>query len=123
MLKKEVIDALYNYGYRYVGKKSDAFVFAKPLGYGVLRVEVYDDNAVVDVSLIVRGESKDGDRQNLIWNEKRRGVIALPGKDMYFAFVQAISDCEAEIFIKNPIAIPKNREVRYDFEDNLDVNS
>ena len=34
----------------------------------------------------------------------------------------AIMDCEAEIFDKSPIAFQMNKDVRYDFEENPNVN-
>ena len=37
---------------------------------------------------------------------------------MYEAFVQAIADCEADIFSKTAVAWLQNRDVRYDFEEN-----
>lgn len=35
--------------------------------------------------------------------------------------LDAIKDCEAEIFNKFPIAFQMNKDVRYDFEENPDV--
>lgn len=118
MKNEERISALRNYGYRYLGKTGMAYTFGKPIGYGILRADIYEDNQIVEVMLLVKGEPKNGKKPNLIWSSKRRGIISLPGEDLYLAFIQAIADCEAEIFLNSSVAIPSNRGVRYDFEEN-----
>lgn len=121
MENEERISALRNYGYRYLGKTGIAFTFGKPIGYGILRADIYEDNQIVEIMLLVKGEPQNGKKPNLIWSRKRRGIIALPGEDLYLAFIQAIADCEAEIFGNEPIAIPSNWGVRYDFEENQNL--
>lgn len=40
---------------------------------------------------------------------------------MYEVLVQAVADCEADIFSKTPVAHLQNRDVRYDFEKNVRI--
>lgn len=70
--------ALRNSGYRYLKYR----VYA--LGYGILGVS---DNAIT-LSLIIKN------RENIIWKSASFTIINL----------DAIKDCEAEIFDKSPIA-------------------
>lgn len=72
--------ALRNSGYRYLKYR----VYGKPLGYGILGVS---DNAIT-LSLIIKN------RENIIWKSASFTIINL----------DAIKDCEAEIFDKFPIA-------------------
>lgn len=122
-LNGTIVQALHNSGYRYLGRTGSAYSFAKPLAYAILRADVYDDNTTVDVLLVVKDNKKDdGQKSNLIWKSARRGIIALPGEDLYLSYVQAIADCETDIFLGSPVAIPGNRGVRYDFTENLDIS-
>lgn len=121
-MRKFVIKALRNYGYRFLDKKSGYYTFGKPLGYGILRADVREGENSVSVMLIVKGNKKDGKRPNLIWQRTSQGFLEEHEKQkMYEAFVQAIADCEADIFSKTPVAILQNRDVRYDFEENVHI--
>lgn len=123
-LNGTIVQALHNSGYRYLGRTGSAYSFAKPLAYAILRADVYDDNTTVDVLLVVKDNKKDdGQKSNLIWKSARRGIIALPGEDLYLSYVQAIADCETDIFLGSPVAILGNRGVRYDFTENLDISA
>lgn len=122
-MKEFVRKALRNYGYRFLGNQSVYYIFAKPLGYGILRADVSEGEDSVSIMLMVKGNEKDGKRPNLVWVSKSRD---LPEKEddhqkMYEALVQAIADCEAEIFSKTPVAHLQNRGVRYDFEENVHI--
>ena len=115
-----VIKALQNYGYRFLENQSGCYTFGKPLGYGILRADVRKDENSVSVMLIVKGNEKDGKHPNLIW--KLTGPRFFEEDDeqkMYEAVVQAIADCEADIFSKTAVAWSQNRDVRYDFEENV----
>lgn len=114
-----VIKALWNYGYRFLENQNGCYTFGKPLGYGMLRADVRKDANSVSVMLLVKGNKKDGKRPNLIWHQTSVGILETHDKqEMYQAFVQAIADCEADIFSKTSVAFLENRDVRYDFEEN-----
>lgn len=74
------------------------------MGYGILGAYVSD-------SFII----KDNNRENIIWKSAEREFHD------YQSCVDAIKDCEAEIFDKSPIVFQMNKDVRYDFEENPDV--
>lgn len=114
--------ALHNNGYRYVGKKEGIHVYGKPIGYGYLCAYVcdVDAGANLEITLIVKEkqQQKDGTRLNWPWTHSSVELLVSSGEDEYLLFVQAIKDCEAEIFDKTPISWEMNRDVRYDFEEN-----
>ena len=117
-----VIKALRNYGYRFLENQSGCYTFGKPLGYGILRADVREGENSVGIMLIVKGNMKDGKRPNLIWQWKNQDFQEEHNEQkMYEAFVQAIADCEADIFSKTPVAWLQNRDVRYDFEENVHI--
>lgn len=121
-MRKFVIKALRNYGYRFLDKKSGYYTFGKPLGYGILRADVREGENSVSVMLIVKGNKKDGKRPNLIWQQTIQAFMEEHDEQkMYEAFVRAVADCEADIFSKTPIAWLQNRDVRYDFEENVRI--
>ena len=118
-MREFVIKALRNYGYRFLENQSGCYTFGKPLGYGILRAGVPEDGNCVSVMLIVKGNKKDGKRHNLIWHQTSHGFMEEDDEQkMYEAVVQAIADCEADIFSKTAVAWSQNRDVRYDFEEN-----
>lgn len=118
-MREFVIKALRNYGYRFLGNRSGYYIFAKPLGYGILRADVRKDANSVSVMLIVKGNEQNGKRPNLIWHQVKQGFLEEhDDRKMYMAFVRAIAYCEADIFSKTPVAWLQNRDVRYDFEEN-----
>ena len=118
-MREFVIKALRNYGYRFLENQSGCYTFGKPLGYGILRADVREDENSVSVMLVVKGNEKDGKRTNLIWQMTSQGFLEEDDEQkMYEAFVQAIADCEADIFSKTAVAWMQNRDVRYDFEEN-----
>lgn len=119
-MREFVIKALQNYGYRFLKKQNDCYVFGKPLGYGILRADVREHENFVNVELIIKGNMKDGKRLNLIWQRIGHGFLDKDDEQkMYEAFVQIIADCEADIFSATSIAFPQNRGIRYDFEENI----
>ena len=121
-MREFVKKALRNYGYRFLGYQSGSYIFCKPLGYGILRADVREVENSVSVMLIVKGNVKDGKRPNLIWKRTSQGFLEEHNEQkMYEAFVQALADCEADIFSKTPVAWLQNRDVRYDFEENVHI--
>ncbi len=121
-MREFVIRALRNYGYRFLENQSGCYTFGKPLGYGILRADVREGANSVSVMLIVKGNVKDGKRPNLIWQQVSQGFLEEDDEQkMYETFVQAIADCEVDIFSKTPVAHLRNRDVRYDFEDNVRI--
>ena len=121
-MREFVIRALRNYGYRFLENQSGCYTFGKPLGYGILRADVREGANSVSVMLIVKGNVKDGKRPNLILQQVSQGFLEEDDEQkMYETFVQAIADCEVDIFSKTPVAHLRNRDVRYDFEDNVRI--
>ena len=119
-MREFVIKALRNYGYRFLEKQNDCYTFGKPLGYGILRADVSESENSVIVMLIIKGNMKDGKRPNLIWQQTKQSFLEeCDEQKMYEAFVQVIADCEADIFSKTSVAHLQNRNVRYDFEENV----
>lgn len=121
-MREFVIKALRNYGYRFLENQSGCYTFGKPLGYGILRADVRKDANSVSVMLIVKGNKQNDKRPNLIWAQTSQGFLEENDEQkMYEAFVRAIADCEADIFFKTPVAYLQNRDVRYDFEENIRI--
>lgn len=114
MENKKIHLALHNCGYRFIDKKQEVYIYGKPIGYGILRADVYPDK--IKISLIVKGSIKNGKRPNLVWNSYSYDTSSL--NNIYLDCVQIIKDCEAEIFINSPIAIEENAFIRYDFKEN-----
>lgn len=121
-MREFVIKALRNYGYRFLGKLCGCYIFGKPLGYGILSAEVREGENSVSVMLMVKGNKKDGKRPNLKWQRTSHDFLEEPDEQkMYEALVQALADCEADIFSKTPVAWVQNRDVRYDFKENVHI--
>lgn len=121
-MRRFVIKALRNYGYRFLENKRCCYTFAKPLGYSMLRADVCEGGNSVSVMLIVKGNKKDGKRPNLLLQQTTQGFMEEHDEQkMYEAFVRAVADCEADIFSKTPVAWLQNRYVRYDFEENVRI--
>lgn len=119
-MREFVIKALRNYGYRFLENQSGCYTFGKPLGYGILRADIREDANSVSIMLIVKGNKRDGKRPNLIWKQTMQGFLEEQDEQkMYEAMIRAIADCEADIFSKTPVAHLQNRDVRYDFEENV----
>ncbi len=119
-MREFVIKALRNYGYRFLENQSGCYTFGKPLGYGILRADIREEANSVSIMLIVKGNKRDGKRPNLIWQQTMQGFLEEQDEQkMYEAMVRAIADCEADIFSKTPVAHLQNRDVRYDFEENV----
>ena len=114
MENKEIHSALHNCGYRFLGKKQEVYIYGKPIGYGILRADVYQDK--IEILLIVKGNIKDGKQPNLVWNRQSCDLSSLD--NIYLDCVQVIKDCEAEIFINSPVALEINAFIRYDFKEN-----
>ena len=112
MENQEIHLALHNCGYRFLGKKQNIYIYGKPIGYGILQAVIYQDK--IEISLIVKGNIKDGKRPNIVWNSYSCDLSSMNG-DIYLNCVQIIKDSEAEIFINSPIAIEENAFIRYDF--------
>lgn len=119
MIKKEIVRALHNCGYRYLGSKDGEHTYGKPLGYGILRADVGNSDTELSISLIVKGNKKNGLLPNLLWTKKSCKISSSSDNDLYLTCVQIIKDHEAEIFTKEPVAFLQNRFVRYDFVENL----
>ena len=115
MENQEAHLALHNCGYRFLGKKQEAYIYGKPIGYGILQAVIYQDK--IEISLIVKGNIKDGKQPNLLWNSYSCGLSSLDS-NIYLNCVQAIKDGEAKIFNKSPVALEMNRFIRYDFKEN-----
>lgn len=121
-MREFVIKALRNYGYRFLENQNGCYTFGKPLGYGILRADVCEGENSVSVMLIVKENKRDGKRPNLIWQQTIQGFLEEHDEQkMYEAFVRAVADCEADIFSKTPVALLQNRDVRYDFEENVHI--
>ena len=121
-MREFVIKALRNYGYRFLNNLKDCYIFAKPLGYGILRADVRKGKNSISIMLIVKGNEKDGKRPNLIWQSSSGDFPEdRDQQKMYEALARAIADCEADIFSKTPVAFLQNRDVRYDFEENVHI--
>ena len=121
-MRKFVIKALRNYGYRFLENKKCCYTFGKPLGYGMLRADVCEGKNSVSVLLIVKGKKIDGKHPNLIWQRTSQGFLEEHDEQkMYEVFLQALADCEADIFSKTPVAWLQSRDVRYDFEENVSI--
>ena len=121
-MREFVIKALRNYGYRFLENQSGCYTFGKPLGYGILRADVRGDVNCVSVMLIGKGNKEDGRRPNLVWDGASHVFLEEDDEQkMYEAVVQAIADCEADIFSKTAVAWSQNRDVRYDFEENVHI--
>lgn len=119
-MREFVIKALRNYGYRFLENQSGCYTFGKPLGYGILRADIREDANSVSIMLIVKGNKRDGKRPNLIWQQTMQGFLEEQDEQkMYEAMIRAIADCKADIFSKTPVAHLQNRNVRYDFEENV----
>ena len=115
MENQEAHLALHNCGYRFLGKKQEAYIYGKPIGYGILQAVIYQDK--IEISLIVKGNIKDGKQPNLVWNSYSCGLSSLDS-NIYLNWVQIIKDGEAKIFDKSPVAFEMNRSIRYDFKEN-----
>ena len=121
-----ITEALRNYGYRCMRKDGGSVAFGKPIGYGILLVEVQHDEAKchIDVSLYVKGRKlKDGTKPYLLWGRESR-MLAAPVicNSIYLEVVRAVSECEAFVF-GHPLAISDNRFDRYDFIENAELLS
>ena len=110
----EVHLALHNCGYRFLGKKQEVYIYGKPIGYGILRANIYQDK--IEILLIVKGSIKDGKKPNLVWNKYSYDISSLD--NIYLNCVQIIKDSEAEIFINSSAAFEVNGLIRYDFKEN-----
>lgn len=111
---KEVHLALHNCGYRFIDKKQEVYIYGKPIGYGILRANVYPNK--IKILLIIKGSIRNDKRPNLVWNSYSCNISSL--NNIYDDCVQIIKDCEARIFINSPIAIEENAFIRYDFKEN-----
>lgn len=111
-IKTEIIEALHNYGYRCVGQKDDIIIFAKPLGYSIVKVEITPTN--IEMILIV----KNTDNENLVWTSKTETLEDIKDSEEYYLnVVQIIMDFEADILGKH-FAWQTNRNKRFDFREN-----
>lgn len=53
MENQEIHVVLHNCGYRFLDKQQDIYIYDKPIGYGVLRANIYKDK--IEILLIVKG--------------------------------------------------------------------
>lgn len=107
--------ALHNCGYRFLGKKQEVYIYGKPIGYGILQANIYQDK--IEILLIVKGNIKDGKQPNLVWNSYSCDTSSLDN-NIYLNCVQIIKDGEAEIFDNSPVAFEMNSLIKYDFKEN-----
>lgn len=117
MENQEIYSALHNCGYRFLSKQQEVYIYGKPIGYGILRANIYQDK--IEILLIVKGNIKNGECPNLVWDSH---TISYLNDADYLDYVQIIKDCEAILFSKSPVAIVTNRLVRYDFKENPILN-
>ena len=88
----------------------------------MLRADVCEGKNSVSVMLIGKVKQIDGKHLILIWQQTSHGFLEEDDEQkMYEAFVRAVADCEADIFSKTPVAFQQNRDVRYDFEENVSI--
>ena len=119
-----VFHALYNYGYRTVGKEHGAYIFGKPVGYGILKAvaKFLSSRVEIKLMLIVKGIKQDnGKKPNLVWqsvkSEFTEEELDVDIDDAYAIIKQSIADSEAKI-LKSPLDFYGNRQVPYDFVSN-----
>lgn len=117
MENQEIYLALHNCGYRFLDKQQEVYIYDKPIGYGILRADIYKDT--IDILLIVKGNIQNGRHPNLICDSH---VISYLNDATYLDYIQIIKDYEVMLFTKSPIAIISNRLVRYDFRENPILN-
>lgn len=109
----KIIEALHNYNYRCVNQKDDIIVFAKPMGYSIVKVEITPTN--IEMILIV----KNTDGENLVWTSKTETLEDIKDSEEYYLnVVQIIMDFEASILGKH-FAWEINRNKRFDFRENV----
>lgn len=115
-IRTEIIEALYNYSYRCVGKKDNIIIFAKPMGYSVVTAEIIQNksNFKLEMTLIV----KNTDGENLVWTSEKNTLENIKNDEEYYLNVmQTIMDFEASI-LNEKFAWEVNRNKRFDFREN-----
>ena len=115
-IRTEIIEALHNYSYRCVGKKDNIIIFAKPMGYSVVTVEIIQNksNFKLEMTLIV----KNTDGENLVWTSEKNTLENIKNDEEYYLNVmQTIMDFEASI-LNEKFAWEVNRNKRFDFREN-----
>lgn len=115
-IRTEIIEALHNYSYRCVGKKDNIIIFAKPMGYSVVTVEIIQNksNFKLEMTLIV----KNTDGENLVWTSEKNTLENIKNDEEYYLNVmQTIMDFEASI-LDGKFAWEVNRNKRFDFREN-----
>lgn len=111
-----IIKALRNYGYRCVGEKDNNIIFAKPMGYSIVKAEIIQNNKTTNLNmvLIVKGNNDT----NLVWTSANYILEDIKNSEEYYLnVVQIIMDFEADI-LDGKFAMEMNRKKRFDFVEN-----
>lgn len=115
-MRKYIIEALHNYGYRCVGKKDNNIIFAKPMGYSVISAEIIQNKSNFKLEMALLVKSTDG--ENLVWTSKKNTLENIKNDEKYYLnVVQTIMDFEASI-LGGKFAWEINRNKRFDFIEN-----
>ena len=116
-IKTEIIQALHNYGYRCAGEKDNKIVFAKPMGYSIVKAEIIQNNKVTNLNMVLIVKNTDG--ENLVWTSANYILEDIKNSEEYYLNVmQIIMDFEADI-LDGKFAWEVNRNKRFDFIENV----
>ena len=111
-----IIEALRNYGYRYVGKMHNNIIFAKPMGYSIVKAEIIQNNKVTNLNMVLIVKNTDG--ENLVWTSANYILEDIKNSEEYYLnVVQTIMNFEADI-LDGKFAWKINRNKRFDFVEN-----
>lgn len=112
-----IIQALRNYGYRCVGEKDNKIIFAKPMGYSIVKAEIIQNNKVTNLNMVLIVKNTDG--ENLVWTSANYILEDIKNSEEYYLnVVQTIMDFEADI-LDGKFAWEINRNKRFDFRENI----
>lgn len=112
-----IIEALRNYGYRCVGKKDTNIIFAKPIGYAIVKAEIIQNksNFKLEMSLIVKG---NGDENTVFTSANYMLKNIEDNEEYYLNVIQIIMDFEADILSNRKLTYDMNYNTRFDFIEN-----
>jgi hypothetical protein len=115
-MRKYIIEALHNYGYRCVGKKDNNIIFAKTMGYSVISAEIIQNKSNFKLEMVLLVKGTDG--ENLVWTSEKNTLKNIKNDEEYYLNVmQIIMDFEASI-LDGKFAWEINRNKRFDFIEN-----
>lgn len=112
-----IIEALRNYGYRCVGKKDTNIIFAKPIGYAIVKAEIIQNksNFKLEMSLII----KNTDGENTVFTSANYMLKNIEDNEEYYLnVIQIIMDFEADILANRKLTYDMNYNTRFDFIEN-----